>query len=539
MVCNLSYCDQHFDKNEQRCLNDMKALRIEAGSSSLHNSGDDRVRQMAHNLFHPAGKEATAGGAGAGAGAATSNGAVVEGGLDASAVDSLFEDEGLLFVNVVQAHDLTVADSNGFSDPYAIVYFEDKEYRTETKYETLSPVWKQTFTIRTRGYGHVIHVGVYDWDRTKSDDFLGMVSVPLSVLENGRLYDRWYPLHVRPGKLGAKDNVRGDIHLQIQYVYKVKMLFKPIRPNNPDLDRRIQSGEEVDEEDYDQARQVSNPKFSRRILARNFARVKRLFQQLHTDRLSKSIDDTLAWKSPAQSLFWLVFLLYLIAYLPLRVVPALPFLAMLYILVSNFVSFKFFGTGVPQDGANLLPPCVASKLAEKEKKDRDQTAGPFSLEENGNSPDPPLARSLSSEETTEAAADTLAFDDVPEEKEEAGASEKEKSGMMAALRKFEEELRNIQNKLGDACVIGESVESLFSWRDPMQSQIFTGAMLVISVLLMIIPFRLLLGLVGMYPCTTSSSSSASSPFPSLFLFSFSSSNHCFFFSFPLSLFLPQ
>ena len=42
------------------------------------------------------------------------------------------------------------ADASGFSDPYAIVYFEEHRRKTERKEQTLNPVWKEHFEFKVR-----------------------------------------------------------------------------------------------------------------------------------------------------------------------------------------------------------------------------------------------------------------------------------------------------------------------------------------------------------------------------------------------------
>lgn len=120
-------------------------------------------------------------------------------------------------VTVVKARNLTRQDFFGLSDPYAVIQLDEIDdtqpashrladwtaspkiqHKTKLCKNTLDPVWsaKFSFVMRTdRKYAIYCHV--WDWDRIKSDDELGDVTVPLSP----EMFDdeeRWFKLENVP-----------------------------------------------------------------------------------------------------------------------------------------------------------------------------------------------------------------------------------------------------------------------------------------------------------------------------------------------------
>ncbi|GAA47478.1 protein piccolo [Clonorchis sinensis] len=97
-------------------------------------------------------------------------------------------------------------DLNGLADPFVKVRLhpdptEDPDFNRQTKYmpNTLTPEWQQTVvfmncfkrTLKRR----VLEVTVWDFDRLKTNDFMGQALINLGdkQLLDGRPH--WYPLH--------------------------------------------------------------------------------------------------------------------------------------------------------------------------------------------------------------------------------------------------------------------------------------------------------------------------------------------------------
>ncbi|KAF2481390.1 hypothetical protein BDY17DRAFT_301260 [Neohortaea acidophila] len=128
--------------------------------------------------------------------------------LDAS---ESFNNAGNLRVEVLDAADLPAADRNGYSDPYSIFRYHDKEvHKTKTIKKTLSPAWNEFFEvpIRSRTAGG-LKVDVYDYDVGSKADYLGGSAIDLKELEP------FQPKEVRLNLDGKSGSIR------------LKMLFKP------------------------------------------------------------------------------------------------------------------------------------------------------------------------------------------------------------------------------------------------------------------------------------------------------------------------
>ncbi|KER28975.1 hypothetical protein T265_04273 [Opisthorchis viverrini] len=111
-----------------------------------------------------------------------------------------------LTVHVSRARGLPPMDLNGLADPFVKVRLhpdptEDPDFNRQTKYmpNTLTPEWQQTVvfmncfkrTLKRR----VLEVTVWDFDRLKTNDFMGQALINLGdkQLLDGRPH--WYPLH--------------------------------------------------------------------------------------------------------------------------------------------------------------------------------------------------------------------------------------------------------------------------------------------------------------------------------------------------------
>lgn len=51
-----------------------------------------------------------------------------------------------LIITAVKATNLESKDSNGLSDPYAIIECGKEKFRTKIIYKTLNPEWNESFT---------------------------------------------------------------------------------------------------------------------------------------------------------------------------------------------------------------------------------------------------------------------------------------------------------------------------------------------------------------------------------------------------------
>lgn len=136
-------------------------------------------------------------------------------------------DVGYLALDILSAKNLKSVDSNGKSDPFALVSYDGVQvYKTDKKRKTLDPVWNESVEIpmlsRSRG---VILIEVFDWDLTHKPDLLGRVVLDLTTLQpfkstqfsvpldtQGELNMRatFKPEYIRP-KLNSKGGLPVDL----------------------------------------------------------------------------------------------------------------------------------------------------------------------------------------------------------------------------------------------------------------------------------------------------------------------------------------
>lgn len=102
-----------------------------------------------------------------------------------------------LVVKVVEARELLAEDLNGFSDPFVAVEVLDARgevmipagiSKTRIAKKTLAPVWNETFTIGSAAFdlrlGTTLRFMLYDFDGLKKDDVLGVVDIPLDLINS-------------------------------------------------------------------------------------------------------------------------------------------------------------------------------------------------------------------------------------------------------------------------------------------------------------------------------------------------------------------
>lgn len=118
----------------------------------------------------------------------------------------------ILTVNVIAGQDLIPMDSNGSSDPYAILECDGNQAQTRYIETDLNPKWDEEFTFNIVHPDADLKVIVMDHDSLMKDDFEGEVSIPLSVLKDQMKHDQFFVLH---GK-DAKEKWQGRVHLGLQ-----------------------------------------------------------------------------------------------------------------------------------------------------------------------------------------------------------------------------------------------------------------------------------------------------------------------------------
>ncbi|XP_029600041.1 multiple C2 and transmembrane domain-containing protein 2 isoform X1 [Salmo trutta] len=194
-------------------------------------------------------------------------------------------DVGFLQVKIIKATDLLAADLNGKSDPFCVLELGNDRLQTHTIYKTLYPNWNQVFTIPVKDIHDILELTIFDEDGDKAPDFLGKVAIPLLSIHNGQ------PICCPLKKEDLGGLSKGNISLELE------LIFNPVRA----AIRTFKPKEKKFMED--------NPKFSKKILARNVYRVRNLYRAVQSTL--QYMKSCFQWESFQRSL--IAFLIFLLA----------------------------------------------------------------------------------------------------------------------------------------------------------------------------------------------------------------------------------
>lgn len=83
-------------------------------------------------------------------------------------------------VVIDNAKNLSSSDYNGKSDPYVIIYVNNKEEgKTKVISNNLNPIWRETFEL-VLNLNDNIEFKIYDHDNLNKDDYLGSVFIQMN-----------------------------------------------------------------------------------------------------------------------------------------------------------------------------------------------------------------------------------------------------------------------------------------------------------------------------------------------------------------------
>lgn len=90
-----------------------------------------------------------------------------------------------IHVQMLKGRGLSPRDSNGLSDPYAVLQYGITSAKTKTIRKTLNPEWNETLTLGSLSAAEKqIEVKVWDWDYlARKHDFIGQFSINLAAPE--------------------------------------------------------------------------------------------------------------------------------------------------------------------------------------------------------------------------------------------------------------------------------------------------------------------------------------------------------------------
>ncbi|RXW22896.1 hypothetical protein EST38_g2942 [Candolleomyces aberdarensis] len=130
--------------------------------------------------------------------------------------------QGVIRVELLDAHDLRAADRSGKSDPYAVFSLNgSKVYKSETKKKTLVPEWNETFeaTVPSR-VAASFEVEIFDWNQIEQAKSLGVGAINLADLEPFQVSEQNVALST--SKHGPKGHVRVRIVFQPAIIAKTR-----------------------------------------------------------------------------------------------------------------------------------------------------------------------------------------------------------------------------------------------------------------------------------------------------------------------------
>eukprot|EP01111_Echinosteliopsis_oligospora_P013478 TRINITY_DN4837_c0_g1_i1.p1 TRINITY_DN4837_c0_g1~~TRINITY_DN4837_c0_g1_i1.p1 ORF type:complete len:127 (-),score=16.04 TRINITY_DN4837_c0_g1_i1:230-610(-) len=84
-------------------------------------------------------------------------------------------------VTITGADDLPNMDLFGTADPYYILKYNSKEYKSDIRKNTLSPRWEHiiSFPMYDDTPDHKLNIKLWDWDKIGKDDYIGEVDIHL------------------------------------------------------------------------------------------------------------------------------------------------------------------------------------------------------------------------------------------------------------------------------------------------------------------------------------------------------------------------
>eukprot|EP01130_Rhizamoeba_saxonica_P000642 TRINITY_DN10591_c0_g1_i1.p1 TRINITY_DN10591_c0_g1~~TRINITY_DN10591_c0_g1_i1.p1 ORF type:complete len:826 (+),score=147.18 TRINITY_DN10591_c0_g1_i1:127-2604(+) len=123
-----------------------------------------------------------------------------------------------LQINVVEGRNLTSKDPNGFSDPYLVLTYKEQNLKTKVKNRTLNPKWSENYSFLLDGTTDDLHIGCYDHDFGRKDDFIGEFYITADVLEEAeyRRFSNWYVL--RSGWKQTRGEIKIELYVETENI---------------------------------------------------------------------------------------------------------------------------------------------------------------------------------------------------------------------------------------------------------------------------------------------------------------------------------
>lgn len=122
---------------------------------------------------------------------------------------------GHLLVHVIKARNLAGKDGflNKTSDPFCMVEVDNNRKRTLAIAKSLNPMWDKEFAFVVKDVFGDLTIKVWDEDADGSMDFLGMVIIPLSHVNNGER--EWFALKSEDGLFRAQGEIEVSLLFEV------------------------------------------------------------------------------------------------------------------------------------------------------------------------------------------------------------------------------------------------------------------------------------------------------------------------------------
>ncbi|TKR64184.1 hypothetical protein L596_024763 [Steinernema carpocapsae] len=124
------------------------------------------------------------------------------------------EPDGIIRLKIIEAKNLENRDVSfihkGKSDPYCEIQVGSQIFRTRTINNDLNPIFNEHFeAVVDQASGQKLRIELFDEDSTGSDEELGRLSVPLDMIRQSGVLDRWFHLE------GCK---HGELHIKCHWL---------------------------------------------------------------------------------------------------------------------------------------------------------------------------------------------------------------------------------------------------------------------------------------------------------------------------------
>ncbi|BHF63502.1 Multiple C2 and transmembrane domain-containing protein 2 [Sparganum proliferum] len=377
-------------------------------------------------------------------------------------------DVGFLRVRVIAAADLEAKDLNGKSDPYCVLDLLNMRVQTQTIEKTCSPRWNKTFIFPVTDIHAVLSIRVMDQDKNKSD-FLGRLAIPLLWIKNNK--QSWYALK----DANLRGRARGSLLLEFFFVYNhFKAAWRSLQPPEETV------------LDGDKKCRVSklHPNY-RLALQEHIARLKTLFGGLSV--VGKLIQDLCSWENPLQTTAVLVG--YIVAVwnfqpfmVPLGMIAGIlanRYLSGTHHLLSVCDSLRAaYGVGA----SNLLDGRFPPSLLQGPTDEQESANGGIVIRND-------LLDAIHPEITiTEDVTDQVAKEEKSRDKDA-----KQGKNRFAAIMDVMDDLPDILDMVASSF---ERINGLFNWNVPWITWLVLFLLLVATLVLYFVPFRVILIIIG-------------------------------------------